>query len=626
MNYPAVAISFLIAVALTPMVRLAAIRRGWTAKPKADRWHKKPTALMGGIAIYLALAGPLWFEADFQSLWQVLSRMQAPAGPPSFSAVAWIGISLLFVLGWVDDILQIKPQTKLIGQIIVAAMVVFFGYRLHWLTSMTLDTMISLVWIIGITNAFNLLDNMDGLCAGIAAICALSLAWLFHGRMPDASHAALLLAGALLGFLVYNTNPASIFMGDCGSLPIGFSVAMLSLYYAEAGLTHRLGTIAVPVLVLMVPVLDTSLVTIIRVLSGRKASTGGCDHTSHRLVLMGLSERRAVWVLYTIGAISGLAAFFVSRSDTLTSPTVIIPVALSLLLMGIYMAQLRIYPEKEFSRLRDRSFTPVLLELTYKRQLALVLLDFMVVAFCYYLAYRLRFDQGQFPHYFDVFLSSLPAVIACKVVVFFITGLYRGIWDYISTSEVYNCIKASVLASILCICAVTFIYRFKDFSKGVFIIDWVLTTGTLLGARGSFRLFRDAVKRQTLCGERVIIYGAGRGGELLLREILNNRRLNVQPIGFIDDDPLKRGKKLQGFPVLGSFEHLESLHQKYAVNGLLISFNHKDDRVHQAAKAFCKKHQLFLKRFKIELEAVLTGSAPTCELEPDPDDHSSTGN
>ena len=129
------------------------------------------------------------------------------------------------------------------------------------------------------------------------------------------------------------------------------------------------------------PIFDTTLVTLIRLLSGRKASVGGKDHTSHRLVLMGFSEKKAVLFLYTVATVSGVSAMFVSTSDTLTSPAVIIPVALAIILMGIYLSQLRVYPEKEFSLLRDRSYTPILIELTYKRQLIQVLLDLCLIAF-----------------------------------------------------------------------------------------------------------------------------------------------------------------------------------------------------------------------------------------------------
>jgi UDP-GlcNAc:undecaprenyl-phosphate GlcNAc-1-phosphate transferase len=599
MFYTLPGISFLLCLALTPIIRQIAIRKGWMAHPTQERWHKKPTALFGGIAIYLGIAVPTLFLTDFSTLVSQITMQQNGKVLPSPFGVLWVGATVLFILGLMDDIIHIKPHTKLVGQIIVASFVTFLGFRLQWFTSLTLDTMVTIVWIVGITNAFNLLDNMDGLCAGVGFIAALTLALLFWGTVPAYSILALIIAGALLAFLIFNFNPASIFMGDSGSLLIGFTLSMLALLHSENGGLNQISLYAVPVMIMMVPILDTTLVTLIRILSGRKASAGGKDHTSHRLVLMGMSEKGASLFLYGIGAISGLSAIFVDRTDTLTSPVVIIPVGLSILLMGIYLAQLRVYPEKEFSLLRDRAYTPILIELTYKRQLLLVILDFGLIAFAYYLSYRLRFDGAAFPIYFKVFLRSLPAVIALKFLAFFVVGIYRGIWQYMSTSDVYVYMKASLFASLLAIVAVTFIYRFENFSKGIFVIDWFLTTGLLLGTRGSFRLFVDTMKRKTLAGDAVLIYGAGRGGEILLREILNNPSLGIKPMGFIDDDPLKSGKKLQGYPIMGSFSNLDKLIKDHPVNGLLLSFMNKDIIHQNKIKQFCRTKGLYLKQFSV---------------------------
>ena len=597
--YPLVC--FALCAVLVPLVRKAALARGWMAQPKKDRWHKKPTALMGGIAIFGSAAICLWPLADFSTLVQRIGFSATQAAMPPLTATALLGGLLLFGLGLLDDLITLRPQTKLVGQIFAASLVTFLGFRLQWFESLTLDTFFTIVWVVGITNAFNLLDNMDGLCAGVGAVAGFALAALLYPSCPASATAALVVSGALAAFLIYNFNPASIFMGDCGSLPVGFMLSVISLGCAKTAPQNPMAAMAVPVLVMMVPIFDTTMVTVIRVLSGRKASTGGRDHTSHRLVLMGLSERQAVLFLYAISAFSGLSALFVSKSDTLTSPAAIIPVGVSFLLMGIYLAQLRVYPEKEFSLLRDHGYTPVLMELTYKRQLLLVLLDFFLVAFAYYLSYRLRFDSKDFSFYFKVFLDSLPAVIACKSAAFYFMGGYRGFWRYISSSDVLAWIKASTVASGVSVAAVTYIYRFEDFSKGIFIIDWFLTTGFLLGVRWSFRLFLETIQRKTMAGQAVLIYGAGRGGEILLRELLNNEGHCLKPVGFIDDDPLKTGKKLQGYPVLGTLGGLDGLLERHPVSGILVSFVADPAGRLETLKTYCKKNGLFIKKFSVEL-------------------------
>ena len=599
------AAAFLISATLTPGVRLMAIKGGWVARPREDRWHKRTTALMGGIAIFIAMALSLWVAGDLTTILQIRGGAVAQEIVASPSLVILGGATVLFLLGLTDDLINLKPQTKLIGQITIASLVTFLGYRLNWFSSLTLDTLFTLVWIVGITNAFNLLDNMDGLCAGVAMVASLSMAFLYSGIAPEACTVALIIAGACAGFLIYNFNPASIFMGDCGSLTIGFATAVLSMQYGAHATDYRLSAFAVPLLLLMVPILDTTLVTTIRLLSGRKASTGGRDHTSHRLVLMGFSEKQSVLFLYGIGAVAGLSALFVSRTDSLSSPAVIIPVAIATLLMGVYLSQLRVYPEKEFSVLRGRKYTPVLIELTYKRQLAMIVLDFGLVAFSYYLSYRLRFDGHAFVYYFKIFLKSLPIIIPIKLIVFYLSGVYKGFWQYLSTRDVFLYVRASALATLLAITCATLFYRFEDFSKGVFVIDGLLTTVFLLGTRGSFRFFTETVKRKTMTGDRVMIYGAGQGGELLVRELLNNKSLNLNPVGFLDDDPLKSGKKIQGYPIFGSFERLVELEKKHAIRGVVLSFNGRNNPdAFAAVVRYCRSRGLFLKKFAIHLEAV----------------------
>ena len=576
------------------------------ATPSSERWHRKPTALMGGIAIYSAFSVSLFWASDFSAFFPFLLRQTNTAILPSTCAVLWVGTTFLFVLGLVDDFVTLRPQTKLVGQILVASLVTFLGFRLNWFTSLTLDTMITIGWVVGLTNAFNLIDNMDGLCAGIGLIAAVCLLFLFQSTPFRAGMiASYALAGALGAFLIYNFKPASIFMGDSGSLVIGFSLAVLSLKHAESEPANTLARFAVPLLVMLVPLFDTILVSMIRILSGRKASMGGKDHTSHRLVLMGFKERNAVLFLYGVAGLSALSAIFVNQSDQLTSPVVITPIFISLLLMGIYLSQLRVYPEKEFSVLRDKSYTHILIDITYKRQLLLVTLDFGMIAFAYYLSYRLRYDSSAFSFYFKVFLNSLPAIIACKLSVFYFLGIYRSMWGYLSTSDVFQYLKASTAASLLGVAAVTFIYRFQDFSKGIVIIDWLLTTGYLLASRGSFRLFLETIKRKKIKGRLTLIYGAGRGGEILLREILNNTAIGIQPIGFIDDDPRKNGKKIQGYPVLGSLNDIKQICQQRNIEGIIISFHaDPDDRINALAQT-CRELEIPLKNFQIQFDDIV---------------------
>src|SRR6266852_1565246 len=240
-------VSFGLAAALTPLVRILARRWGFIAKPKTDRWHKQPTAMMGGVAIWLAVI--------------VAYLTLAPHTPAGWVIVG--AASFFFLVGFIDDWLHIKPYQKLIGQVVGATIVVNYGLVLPWTRSLPANMVITIFWLIGITNAVNLLDNMDGLATGIAAIASgfLTLNFVTTGQLTEALMLGVFTA-ALLGFLIYNSNPASIFMGDSGSMFIGFFLASAALVNVSGGRSRTfLPVLVVPILVLFIPIFDTTFVT-----------------------------------------------------------------------------------------------------------------------------------------------------------------------------------------------------------------------------------------------------------------------------------------------------------------------------------------------------------------------------
>jgi UDP-GlcNAc:undecaprenyl-phosphate GlcNAc-1-phosphate transferase len=327
------ATSFLLAVLLTPLAAAIARRTAAVAKSKSDRWHSKPTPLLGGVAIAVATLGALLLFVPMQR----------------DHAVVIAACGVLFAAGLVDDFVQIKPYQKFICQLLCAAVVAGFGLILPWTPYYALNVLITLFWLVGITNAVNMLDNMDGLAAGVSAIAAGFLAFNFLGnQQPQEALMLTALAGALVGFLVYNHQPASIFMGDCGSMFIGFFLASMALMSGGSGGGRSrsvAAVLAVPVLVLLVPIFDTTFVTLTRTMAGRAPSQGGRDHTSHRLVALGLSERHAVWMLYCFAAAAGLLAILVRHAALGISIGAIAAFTLVLTLTGIHLARVRVYDE-----------------------------------------------------------------------------------------------------------------------------------------------------------------------------------------------------------------------------------------------------------------------------------------
>src|SRR5687767_15435173 len=408
----AVVTAFALALILTPLVRTFARRVGMVAVPKIDRWHKKPTAMMGGIAIWLTVV-ICYFAFIPRTV---------------YGAEILLASTFLFLVGLVDDVIHIKPYQKLIGQVLGSAFVVYYGLSLPWTGSVLLNMALAIFWLIGITNAINLLDNMDGLASGIAIIAAgfLALSFVNTGQFTEAL-IMMLFAGALLGFLIYNSNPASIFMGDCGSMFVGFFLASSALINVSGGRSRSLlPVLAVPILVLFIPIFDTTLVTVLRKLSGRSASVGGRDHTSHRLVALGMSERRAVLMLYGFAALSGVLAMLVQSARLDVSLAAIAAFTILLTLIGVYLAGVKVYDESEAEMaLKEKPLYTFLVDVSYKRRIFEVLLDVVLVILSYWIAYAVKFPPTS-PAW-NLFIRTLPVLVFMKMSVFLVMGVYRGL-------------------------------------------------------------------------------------------------------------------------------------------------------------------------------------------------------
>ena len=598
-----VAASFALALILTPIVRRLARRWGAVARPKTDRWHKKPTAMLGGVAIFMSVASVILMYLLF-----VVPRPEEIVNHSrSYLWVALGASAFLFAVGLADDLFHAKPYQKLIGQVMGATFVVYYGLSLPWTGSAAVNMVITIFWLIGITNAVNLLDNMDGLAAGIAAIASVFLAVNFLvNSQPTEALVLAVFAAALIGFLAYNSNPASIFMGDCGSMFIGFFLATTSLMSIAGGRSRSfLPVLAVPILVLLIPIFDTTFVTILRKLSGRSASQGGRDHTSHRLVALGMSERRAVWMLYGFAALSGLLAMLVREMSLDVSLAVIISFTVLLTLLGVYLGGVKVYDEEEVKAARDKPLFAFLIDLSYKRRVFEVLLDLVLIVLAYYGAYVLRFGSLEESGTWTIFLRTLPILLFFKMAAFLVTGVYRGIWRYTSIDDLVVFLKAVTVGSVASVLAVLFAFRFESVSRTVFTLDALLMLMLLAGSRMAFRLFRLVLPTQTFRqGRRVLIYGAGDAGELLLRELLNNRELKYAPVGFVDDDPKKKGKVIHGLRVFGGNGMLRNVCREQQVEEVLISSGRFSDERIAEIMSDCEVEQIALKRMRIRIEEI----------------------
>ncbi len=409
-----VAQTFVVAATATWLIRGAARRRGWLAPPRPDRWHREPTALYGGVGIFAGFAIGL--------LWHV------PWSP--FMGALLVLTGVMFVTGLVDDATDIRPQTKIVLQLVGGLLLYAADFHFNSAFAWWLDLGIVVFWVVAITNAMNLLDNMNGLAAGTAVIAGVSRLLLFHqtGNVEGVLASAVFV-GAVLGFLVFNFPRASIFMGDGGSFTIGFALAALNLTNGESYSKSVFSIFIFPVMALALPIFDTTLVSVARYFSGRAISQGGRDHASHRLVAIGLSETSAVLTLWTISAAAGVIAYLLYNVGFSYAMFAVAILVLGLALFGAVLSRVRVYPEgtEPDGPASAWGFT-LPGELLYKRQMLWVILDGITVVLALSVAMAwLRSGSTASP-------PELSAAVAGVVVGLFAMGLYRRDWAHFGVS------------------------------------------------------------------------------------------------------------------------------------------------------------------------------------------------
>jgi len=292
----------LLAIAGTPLARKLGLRLNTVDQPDPTRKvHAIPTPRLGGVAIFLSTL--------------IVTLLLGEQYNVSQLAGILIGAALMSFMGLWDDRFSLPASVKLIGQFIALGLLVITGVSINILPYPLLNLLVTALWVVGITNAINLLDNMDGLSGGVAAIAAAHFALMcaFTGQYLVGALSVAVMA-ACIGFLIYNWTPATIFMGDSGALFLGFVLAAIGIK-VDFPLNIPIVTWMVPLLVLAVPIFDTTLVTISRLKRGlNPLTTPGLDHTSHRLTYAGLTRREAVLVLYCVAFGGGLAAIFITRA------------------------------------------------------------------------------------------------------------------------------------------------------------------------------------------------------------------------------------------------------------------------------------------------------------------------
>lgn len=581
---------------LIPVVKKLARRAGLVAAPRADRWHSRPTPKIGGVAIYLA----------FLTSVLITMLLIRPVENPQWALL--VASALTFGLGLYDDYKRLSPSAKLVGQILAAAIVVFFGRNIDFFQLEALNIIFTFAWLVGITNAINLLDNMDGLAGGMVLIAAGLLSFLFwRVDTIELLWISLALAGAVLGFLVFNFPPASIFMGDSGSLFLGFTLAALAIARVPQA-SNLLAVLGVPTLLFLLPILDTTLVTFTRILRGQSPTQGGKDHTSHRLIAFGLTEKQAVLVLYGVALISGVAGALLESLDY-TISLILIPVLLvALTLLTAYLGRLKVVDTA--TPTGQAGITRLMVSLTFRGRILEIALDLLIISLAYYLAFWVHYGRDANIISLEIFTESLPIALALTYITFFMAGIYRGLWQYIIFRDLLRYGLTALGSVTMLALALMLLSPQAGYDLTVFALFGIFIFLGLTVSRSSFRILDQIYNQQNrspLPIAPVLICGADDAGVMLLQWLLQDKSLPYKAVGFLDDDPFKLGRQIHNVRVVGQLAELDTLLERYPVKGIIFpNATEQAMELTPELRQSCLDRGVWVRRVKLNFEDLET--------------------
>lgn len=566
--------------------------------PKGDRWHAKPTPKFGGVGIFAATIFAFLTSFAINKNWH-----DFPIGLIS-------GVFIVFFLGVLDDVKPMSPVAKLIGQILAASVVIYQGYTTLFFTprlgnsvfAQLPNILLTFLWLVGITNAINLLDNMDGLAGGISMIASGFLSYLFWKNQDWILFSlSISLCGALAGFLIWNFPPARLFMGDSGSQFIGFTLALLAIA-RQPQASNIFAVMGVPTLLFLLPILDTTFVTITRLIRGESPIKGGRDHTSHRLIAFGLNEHQVILVLYLIAIICGVSAMVLESLDYDLSLVLIPLIIIVLLIFTTYLAGVKI---SEVGKTNQSPFLPGwIVEFAIRRNLLEVIFDFIMIAAAYYLAIFTRkfaVDLAGFENY----LSTLPLVVICTYISFYISGIYRDLWRYLGIESIFNYGKAALISGILLGLAVKLFQPAADIPISTFLFFSVFLFFGLIATRYSFRILDSfSAQQRSDKFEKVLIYGQEKNVDFVIQYLQEHPEYGYNPSGIIIDDIYKVNKTIHGVRIISSIHNLNLIHDPSSIHGVIIAPQSEENPTISSLVDYCKQNEWWIRRFTIDLEDI----------------------
>jgi UDP-GlcNAc:undecaprenyl-phosphate GlcNAc-1-phosphate transferase len=572
---------------LTALTIAIARRRKWVFEPRRDRWSSKPVAKFGGVPIVLTL----------------LTAAALLHLPPRLHIV--VGLSgCMALLGLADDIFQAPAWAKFGTQILIAVAATWSGIIYPIFYTNAANIAFTIFWLVAITNAFNLLDNMDGLSPGVGLITALNTALILSAPHDPLSWLAMAFAGTLLGFLVFNFFPAKIFMGDTGSLFLGFLLACFSVLSAQR-ISSTISILFVPALVFFLPIFDMALVSVTRRINGRAISAGAKDHTSHRLVMLGLSDRKAVVTLYAIAAASGMVAYLWKTKFPELGPGLMILFLVVAALFWLYLAKLQL-PREWLSRTNVFTLAiPQLLDSIAKRA-AVVFTDAGLLVLSLYFSWLLRFESVPASALSAFFLVAALS-ICVKIPLLGVYSMYRREWQVRTLRDIYPIVKACVLGSMIVVTILAFITRLQEVSRTVLVMDAALSVAMLTMARLASRIFDDALISHP--SKQFVLVG-GMSSQFFHR-YFEWKYPGSKIIAILSPGPefISGIDYVMGIPVI-PFTELESLLSKQEIAGAAL-LPDCPSAVREFVMEVCSAQNVGTSRFHFSVESLNLASEPS---------------
>lgn len=569
-------LSTTIVILLTPLFIKLAPRLGLMDIPDQRCIHKTATPLAGGLIIFVAFhitcyALYQYYPVDFDGLldnnwWQAFI----------------IASSILLVVGLIDDRVGMSPIIKLFGQASACASLYFLsGYQVNLLSidfGFFGGLIFVLIWTLAIVNAFNLIDGLDGLCSGLAMISAIGLAAVFIFRSsPWDALICLALIAACAGFLVYNFHPAKVFLGDTGSLFLGFALASISLHAGGKGSFAVI--LAAPFFIAGIPVTDTLLAIWRRSIRKTLAKRQGLpiirvmqpdkEHLHHRLLSYGLKQHHVALALYAINIlIVFMGLMFLLFSELVTGLFLII-FLISIYLLIKYVLQIELWETHKLMASSDR-----LPALTRFSILFYIVFDLVWMSFAVWLASFIVLEGETEFHSMGEWFSELPLWELPIFIALFLSKVYMKIWQSCTSRDYLFLAIAILIGSIISLAIIyplhiddTFILLNKT---SLFFLFSLLG---IIAVRSPHHFIREwSTKHEKTCN--VLVYGSGTNGNLYLREcyLRNANNLGtVNVIGFIDDNLLLRNQYIHGKIVLGGLNELAQLIVDYAIDEIILT-------------------------------------------------------